>query len=167
MAALRRDFLEPLPRELAATLANIEKVATMPAAASDDTGAPARLETVRTAVREIHDRLPQPVAPTAHSAAHPLCTAATRPRRAGERGRAAVLPPPPSSRAAVEKAVVAIPGAFSARDVQRALPSGVCGNPSKTISNVLSALVTSGRLQRLSRGTYARVLDVLNMERAG
>ncbi|MFD9134393.1 WhiB family transcriptional regulator [Streptomyces bottropensis] len=167
MAALRRDFLEPLLRELAATLANIEKVATMLAAASDDTG-DTRLETIRTAVHEIHDRLPRQAAPTVHPAAHPLHGGhpPTRTSAGGEVGPGQTRRPPstPSIRAAVEKAVATFPGAFSARDVLRALPSGVYGDPSKTISNVLSALVKSGRLQRLSRGTYARVLDVLNIE---
>ncbi|MDT0573117.1 WhiB family transcriptional regulator [Streptomyces sp. DSM 3412] len=167
VAALRRDFLEPLLRELAATLANIEKVATMLAAASDDTG-DARLETIRTAVREIHDGLPRPVTPTAHPAARalhagPLSTG-TAPGSGTGAGQTRRAPSTPSIRAAVEKAVAGFPGAFSARDVLRALPSGVYGDPSKTISNVLSALVKSGRLQRLSRGTYARVLDVVNIE---
>ncbi|MEU6285251.1 type IV toxin-antitoxin system AbiEi family antitoxin domain-containing protein [Streptomyces sp. NPDC047028] len=65
----------------------------------------------------------------------------------------------PSIRAAVEQAVAAFPGPFSARDVLRVLPAGVYGDPSKTISNVLSTLVKSGRLQRVSRGTYAGVPD--------
>ncbi|MFM9551024.1 MULTISPECIES: WhiB family transcriptional regulator [Streptomyces] len=170
VAALRRDFLEPLLRELAATLANIEKVATMLAAASDDTGDAARLETIRTAVREIHDRLPRPATSTAHPAAHTLHgghpLAGTAAGAGAGAGPAQTRRPPstPSIRAAVEKAVAGFPGAFSARDVLRALPSGVYGDPSKTISNVLSALVKSGRLQRLSRGTYARVLDVVNIE---
>ncbi|MFE7761849.1 WhiB family transcriptional regulator [Streptomyces sp. NPDC057438] len=165
VTALRRDFLEPLLRELAATLANIEKVATMLAAGGDGT-VDAPLGTIRTAVREFHDCLPRSVAPAAHPAAHPLhgghhlvgTGAATS---AGQTRR---TPSTPSIRAAVEKAVAGFPGAFSARDVLRALPSGVYGDPSKTISNVLSALVKSGRLQRLSRGTYARVLDVLRVE---
>ncbi|UUU23831.1 WhiB family transcriptional regulator [Streptomyces sp. DSM 40750] len=160
VAALRRDFLEPLLRELAATLANIEKVATMLAATSDDAG-DTHLETIRTAVREIHDRLPRSVTPTPHPAAH-----AAHPAHAGHTaagaGHARRTAPALSIRAAVEKAVATFPGAFSARDVLRALPTGVYGDPSKTISNVLSALVKSGRLQRLSRGTYARVLDVVD-----
>ncbi|UUU32222.1 WhiB family transcriptional regulator [Streptomyces sp. CA-210063] len=159
VAALRRDFLEPLLRELAATLANIEKVATMLAAASDETG-DAHLETIRTALREIHDRLPRSVTPTPHPPTHPA-HAGHRAEGTGHARRAASAP---SIRAAVEKAIATFPGAFSARDVLRALPAGVYGDPSKTISNVLSALVKSGRLQRLSRGTYARVLDVLNVE---
>lgn len=166
VAALRRDFLEPLLRELAATLANIEKVATMLAATSDDAddSDDAHLETIRTALREMHDRLPRSVALTPHPAthsAHP--THAGHPATgtgAGHGGRR--TPSAPSIRAAVEKAVATFPGAFSARDVLRALPAGVYADPSKTISNVLSALVKSGRLQRLSRGTYARVLDVVD-----
>ncbi|MBE4735146.1 WhiB family transcriptional regulator [Streptomyces caniscabiei] len=170
VSALRRDFLEPLLRELAATLANIEKVATMLAAASDDTGDAARLETIRTAVREIHDRLPHPAAPTAHPAAHalhgghPLAGTAAGAGAGAGPAQTRRTPSTPSIRAAVEKAVAGFPGAFSARDVLRALPSGIYGDPSKTISNVLSALVKSGRLQRLSRGTYARVLNVVNIE---
>jgi hypothetical protein len=159
VTALRRDFLEPLLRELAATLANIEKIATMLAATSDDNGSvdDAPLETIRTALREIHDRLPRSTALPHHPAhtGHPA--AGTAPGHSGGR-----TPSAPSIRAAVEKAVAGFPGAFSARDVLRALPSGVYGDPSKTISNVLSALVKSGRLQRLSRGTYARVLDVVD-----
>ncbi|WP_234046656.1 WhiB family transcriptional regulator [Streptomyces adelaidensis] len=155
VAALRRDILEPLLRELAATLANIEKVAAMLAATSDDSG-DAHLETIRTALREIHDCLPRSAPPMTHSArfAHagqPAAAVASPARRTALA---------PSIRAAVEKAVAAFPGAFSARDVLRALPTGVYADPSKTISNVLSTMVKSGRLQRLSRGTYARVLDV-------
>lgn len=159
VAALRRDFLEPLLRELAATLTNIEKVATMLAAtARDGADADEHLETIRTAVREIHDRLPRSGSPTPH----PTHTGHPAPAAAGPAARRAASAP--SIRAAVEKAVAGFPGAFSARDVLRALPAGVYGDPSKTISNVLSTLVKSGRLQRLSRGTYARVLDVLDVE---
>ncbi len=157
VAALRRDFLEPLLRELAATLTNIEKVATMLAAAGDAIG-DASLETIRAAVQEIHDHLPRSVSPTPH----PTHTGHPAPTTAGPASRRASSTP--SIRAAVEKAVAGFPGAFSARDVLRALPAGVYGDPSKTISNVLSTLVKSGRLQRLSRGTYARVLEALNVE---
>ncbi|MFJ1668085.1 MULTISPECIES: WhiB family transcriptional regulator [Streptomyces] len=169
VAALRRDFLEPLLRELAATLGNIERVATMLAATSGlatDAGdaADAPLETIRTALREIHDRLPRSVTSTPRPAAHPLHGDHPAAGTGAGAGPARRTPSAPSIRAAVEKAVATFPGAFSARDVLRALPAGVYGDPSKTISNVLSALVKSGRLQRLSRGTYARVLDVLSVE---
>ncbi|MFI1029658.1 WhiB family transcriptional regulator [Streptomyces sp. NPDC020951] len=146
VAALRRDFLEPLLRELASGLANIEKVATMLAATS--AGDEGRLEPIRAALQGVRACLPHP-APTGK--ASPAAT-----------GQAPHTTPPdtPSIRAAVETAVATFPGPFSSRDVLRALPPGVYGDPSKTISNVLSALVKSGRLQRLARGTYARTVDV-------
>lgn len=151
VAALRRDFLEPLLRELASSLANIEKVATMLAAASD--GDEVHLEPIRTALQGIRARLPHP-APAGRTSTG---TGQSAPTPSGARHPA---PHTPSIRAAVETAVAAFPGPFSARDVLRALPPGVYGDPSKTISNVLSALVKSGRLQRLARGTYARTVDV-------
>ncbi|MFI5470383.1 WhiB family transcriptional regulator [Streptomyces cacaoi] len=147
VAALRRDFLEPLLRELATSLANIEKVATMLAATGASDGDEIHLEPIRTALQGIRACLPHP-APTGKTSTGT--------------GQAATLVPSgaPSIRAAVETAVSTFPGPFSARDVLRALPPGVYGDPSKTISNVLSALVKSGRLQRLARGTYARTVDV-------
>ncbi|GGV05360.1 hypothetical protein GCM10010260_48150 [Streptomyces filipinensis] len=145
VAALRRDVLGPLLRELADGLGNIEKVATMLAATTD--ADEDRLTTIRTALHKLRAHLPHPApdGPTTHGTG----TAATpEPRR-----RPATAP---SIRAAVERAVEAFPGPFSARDIRRALPPGVYGDPSKTISNVLSTLVKAGRLQRLSRGTYQR-----------
>lgn len=147
VAALRRDFLEPLLRELASSLANIEKVATMLAATEASDGDEIHLEPIRTALQGIRACLPHP-APTGKTSTGTGQTAALAPSGA------------PSIRAAVETAVSTFPGPFSARDVLRALPPGVYGDPSKTISNVLSALVKSGRLQRLARGTYARTVDV-------
>lgn len=147
VAALRRDFLEPLLRELASSLANIEKVATMLAATGASDGDEIHLEPIRTALQGIRACLPHP-APTGKTSTGTGRTAALAPSGA------------PSIRAAVETAVSTFPGPFSARDVLRALPPGVYGDPSKTISNVLSALVKSGRLQRLARGTYARTVDV-------
>ncbi|TQJ54516.1 transcription factor WhiB [Streptomyces sp. SLBN-115] len=147
VAALRRDFLEPLLRELASSLANIEKVATMLAATEASDGDEIHLEPIRTALQGIRACLPHP-APTGRTSTGTGQAAAPAPSGA------------PSIRAAVETAVSTFPGPFSARDVLRALPPGVYGDPSKTISNVLSALVKSGRLQRLARGTYARTVDV-------
>ncbi|MEU9436400.1 WhiB family transcriptional regulator [Streptomyces sp. NPDC048252] len=147
VAALRRDFLEPLLRELASSLANIEKVATMLAATEASDGDEVHPEPIRTALQGIRACLPHP-APTGRTSTGTGQTAALAPSGA------------PSIRAAVETAVSTFPGPFSARDVLRALPPGVYGDPSKTISNVLSALVKSGRLQRLARGTYARTVDV-------
>ncbi|MET7649666.1 WhiB family transcriptional regulator [Streptomyces sp. NPDC005486] len=147
VAALRRDFLEPLLRELASSLANIEKVATMLAATGASDGDEIHLEPIRTALQGIRACLPHP-APTGRTSTGTGQTATLAPSGA------------PSIRAAVETAVSTFPGPFSARDVLRALPHGVYGDPSKTISNVLSALVKSGRLQRLARGTYARTVDI-------
>ncbi|MBK3638180.1 hypothetical protein JHN52_35960, partial [Streptomyces sp. MBT97] len=151
VAALRRDFLEPLMRELAASLANMEKVATMLAATGAPDGDGIPLEPIRTALQGIRACLP-----------HPALPAAPAGRTSAGTGRAATLTASgtPSIRAAVETAVSGFPGPFSARDVLRALPPGVYGDPSKTISNVLSTLVKSGRLRRLARGTYARTVDV-------
>jgi hypothetical protein len=145
VAALRHDVLHPLLRELAAGLGNIEKVATMLAATAD--GDDDLLTTIRSALDKLRAHLPHPAAPGG-PAGHGTGTAAPEPRRRP--------PAAPSIRAAVERAVETFPGPFSARDVRRALPPGVYGDPSKTISNVLSALVKAGRLQRLARGTYAR-----------
>ncbi|MFJ9964073.1 WhiB family transcriptional regulator [Streptomyces avermitilis] len=177
VAALRRDFLEPLLGDLASSLSNIEKVATMLAATTggtESTGGTAstaaaagpgvgaddpHLETIRAALREINSRLPHLGAHATPSAtgavrtpAHPANSAA-----AGSGRRAVSVP---SIRAAVERAVETFPGAFSARDIRRTLPADAYDDPSKTISNVLSAMVKSGRLQRLSRGTYTRALDL-------
>jgi hypothetical protein len=147
VTALRRDFLEPLLRELAASLANIEKVATMLAAADAPDRAETDLEWIRTALQGVRACLPHP---------------APNGRTSTGTGQSAGLAPAgtPSIRAAVDTAVSAFPGPFSARDVLHALPPGVYGDPSKTISNVLSAMVKSGRLRRLARGTYARTVGV-------
>ncbi|MEU6088434.1 WhiB family transcriptional regulator [Streptomyces sp. NPDC047085] len=153
VAALLRDFVDPLLGELATGLANIEKVATMLAAA--ESGADeAPLATIRTALQHIHARLPHPTPPDTGTG-----TAVDGTGTAAVPGPHRRPPTAPSIRAAVEEAVEAFPGPFSARDVLRSLPSGVYGDPAKTISNVLSSLVKSGRLQRLSRGTYARAHD--------
>ncbi|MFC9926952.1 WhiB family transcriptional regulator [Streptomyces sp. NPDC127190] len=151
VAALRRDVINPLLRELAVSLGNIETVATMLAATGD--GADDGLATIRGALHRLHTHLPHPApdGPVTHGTG----TAAVP----EQRRRPATVP---SIRAAVERAVAAFPGPFSARDIQRALPPGVYGDPSKTISNVLSALVKSGRLERVSRGTYQRAEDPLS-----
>ncbi|WP_256919610.1 WhiB family transcriptional regulator [Streptomyces hilarionis] len=155
VAALRRDFLEPLLRELASSLANIEKVATMLAAAGSPGGDGSHLEPIRTALQGVRACLPHP-APGGRTSAGPGQAAAL----ASAGGRHATALNTPSIRAAVETAVSTFPGPFSARDVLRALPQGVYGDPSKTISNVLSAMVKAGGLRRLTRGTYARTADV-------
>ncbi|MFF1624828.1 WhiB family transcriptional regulator [Streptomyces sp. NPDC058251] len=161
VAALRRDFLEPLMRDLVASLSNIEKVATMLAATTGEEAGQAddpRLETIRAALRGLTSRLPQ-------RATHPATAGAASARLAASTGNTADAGPgrrssTPSIRAAVEQSVATLPGPFAARDVLRSLPPGMYGDPSKTISNVLSALVKSGLLRRLSRGTYVRARDL-------
>lgn len=154
VAALRRDFLEPLLRELVSSLANIEKVATMLAAAGASDDDENHLEPVRTALQGIRACLPRPAPPGRTSSGTGQAAALAR---SGARSAATLNAP--SIRAAVETAVSAFPGPFSARDVLRALPHGVYGDPSKTISNILSTMVKSGGLRRLARGTYARTVD--------
>ncbi|MFI8994385.1 WhiB family transcriptional regulator [Streptomyces sp. NPDC053542] len=65
-----------------------------------------------------------------------------------------------SIRAAVEQAVTTVPEPFTGRDLidEVAARSGIVlpGESAKAVSNVLSAMVKSGRLRRLSRGTYVR-----------
>ncbi|MEV7519500.1 WhiB family transcriptional regulator [Streptomyces sp. NPDC091371] len=61
----------------------------------------------------------------------------------------------PSLRRAVEQAVGSFPGPFTGRDVLLALPRGAYHDPAKSVSNALSAMAKSGRLLRISRGTYA------------
>ncbi|MFC6061179.1 WhiB family transcriptional regulator [Streptomyces ochraceiscleroticus] len=65
-----------------------------------------------------------------------------------------------SIRAAVEQAVATVPEPFTGRDLidEVAARSGTTlpGESAKAVSNVLSAMVKSGRLRRLSRGTYVR-----------
>ncbi|WP_093773946.1 WhiB family transcriptional regulator [Streptomyces sp. yr375] len=161
VTALRRDFLEPLLHELASSLANIEKVTTMLAATSD--ADEVHLEPIRTALQGIRARLPHPTTP------HGPAGTGTSTGTGMGIGTGTPLPPPPATpsiRSAVETVAATFPGPFSARDVLRALPPGVYGDPSKTISNVLSALVKSGRLQRLARGTYARTVNVPQQDEA-
>lgn len=57
------------------------------------------------------------------------------------------------------RTVATFPGAFSAGDVLHLMPPSRYGATSKTISNILSTLVKSGQLERVSRGTYTRLHD--------
>ncbi|KIF02082.1 hypothetical protein PL81_32015, partial [Streptomyces sp. RSD-27] len=82
--------------------------------------------------------------------AYPQHTAAGAPGGAGGAGSWSA----PSLRRAVETAVASFPGHFTGRDVVRALPAGAYPDAGKSVSNALSAMVKSGRLLRISRGTY-------------
>ncbi|MFD8934628.1 WhiB family transcriptional regulator [Streptomyces sp. NPDC059578] len=158
VAALRRDFLRPLLRDLLPPLSNIEKVATMLTATTDgdrDT----RLETVRTALRQLQAFLPRIEAscPPDGNGTQPRASRGVGSPDAGPRDHAAATS---SVRAAVVRTVATFPGAFSAGDVLHLMPPGRYDATRKTVSNILSTLVKSGQLERLSRGTYARLHDL-------
>lgn len=157
VAALRRDFLRPLLRDLLVPLSNIEKVATMLTATTDGHQDP-RLETVRTALHELRAFLLR-----IETSCTPAGNGTQPPVSRGDGSADAVprdLPSATSSvRAAVVRTVATFPGAFSAGDVLHLMPPSRYGATSKTISNILSTLVKSGQLQRVSRGTYVRLHD--------
>ncbi|WTQ62356.1 WhiB family transcriptional regulator [Streptomyces sp. NBC_00158] len=163
VAALRQDILEPLLRRLAESLQRVEAITAVLVPADADAADPAgvphgrELLAVREAVRELCSHLEryQPVAPHqdhggghagAQRDAHPHHSAT----RAGGPGSWSV----PSLRRAVEAAVSSFPGHFTGRDVVGALPPGAYRDAGKSVSNALSAMVKSGRLLRVSRGTY-------------
>ncbi|RPF41322.1 transcription factor WhiB [Streptomyces sp. Ag109_G2-6] len=151
VAALRQDIFEPLLRRLADSLHRVEAITGLLVPAADAAVPHAReLAAVREAGRELAAQLEryEPLVPRSqehggHEAvreAHPRSFAAT----AGA----------PSLRRAVEAAVASFPGHFTGRDVVAVLPPGAYPDAGKTVSNALSAMVKSGRLLRVSRGTY-------------
>ncbi len=154
VAALRRDFLRPLLRDLLLPLANIEKVATMLTVTADG-NRDLRLETVRTALHELRaflSRIDTSCSPVG-SGSQPSASRGDDPIDAEPRDH----PTSTSSvRAAVVRTVATFSGAFSAGDVLRLIPPSRYGATSKTVSNILSTLVKSGQLERVSRGTYIR-----------
>lgn len=155
VAALRRDFLRPLLRDLLLPLSNIEKVATMLTATTDGDRDP-RLETVRTALHELRTFLPRidTSCPQAGNGSQPLASRGDGSTDIRPRDHPSATS---SVRAAVVRTVAAFPGAFSAADVLHLMPPSRYGATSKTISNILSTLVKSGQLERVSRGTYVRL----------
>ncbi|QFQ99482.1 hypothetical protein F9278_28745 [Streptomyces phaeolivaceus] len=160
VAALRRDFLRPLLRDLILPLSNIEKVATMLTATTDGDRDP-RLETVRTALHELRAFLPRidtNCAPVGNGS-QSLSSRGDGSADAGPRDHPAVTS---SVRAAVVRTVATFPGAFSAGDVLHLMPPSRYGATSKTISNILSTLVKSGQLERVSRGTYVRLHNLVD-----
>ncbi|MGX2993629.1 WhiB family transcriptional regulator [Streptomyces sp. JNUCC 64] len=97
---------------------------------------------------------PEPVrspGPGGHVRAVPVARGSVEPSVGGV---VRVLRPPTSLRRAVERTVASFPGPFTVRDVLLALPPEVFQESGKSVSNVLSAMVKSGRLLRVSRGTY-------------
>ncbi|MDX2911612.1 hypothetical protein [Streptomyces griseiscabiei] len=160
VAALRRDFLRPLLRDLLLPLSNIEKVATMLTATPDGDRDP-RLETVRTALHELRSFLPriETSGAPAGNGPQPLASRGDGSTDAGPRDHPAATV---SVRAAVVRTVATFPNAFSAADVLHLMPPSRYGATSKTISNILSTLVKSGQLERVSRGTYIRLDDLVD-----
>ncbi|MFD8145094.1 WhiB family transcriptional regulator [Streptomyces sp. NPDC059708] len=158
VAALRQDIFEPLLRRLADSLHRVESITGLlvPAAGTDADRAAVpharELAAVREAVRELAAQLEryEPLVPRTqeHGGAHEV------PRDAHHRPFAAPTAGATSLRRAVEAAVASFPGHFTGRDVVRALPPGAYPDAGKSVSNALSAMVKSGRLLRVSRGTY-------------
>lgn len=167
VAALRQDILEPLLRTLADSLQRVEAITGVLISAPDGTspgGLPhgEELEAVRTAVRELGSQLEQYDAPAPRGQDHagpyevPQSDAHLRPSAPGAFGSVVPLRSwtTPSLRRAVETAVASFPGPFTGRDVVQALPPGAYEDSAKSVSNALSAMAKSGRLRRISRGTY-------------
>ncbi|MET7763162.1 hypothetical protein ABZS71_14435 [Streptomyces sp. NPDC005393] len=156
VAALRQAFLAPLLRTLVDALLNIETVVDMLSAVPGSRPDAVDLNTIRSARRALEDQLP------AYRDADPTAF----PAGAGERSPVALdhvaKQSPPSIRAAVELAVATMAEPFTGRDVMNEVAArsaavpGPCRDSGKAVSNVLSAMVKSGRLTRLSRGTYMR-----------
>ncbi|MGW0364334.1 WhiB family transcriptional regulator [Streptomyces sp. NPDC002990] len=175
LTALRQDIFEPLLHRLAESLRRIEALTAVLSGAPETEapdadaagGEPAHgpeLAAVHTALRQLGVHIEQ------YAAVAPRAQIPARPADAVRRdapplwsvpdtasGGALPLAPwsTPSLRQAVEEAVTSFPGPFTGRDVLVALPPGAYQDPAKSVSNVLSAMVKSGRLLRISRGTYA------------
>ncbi|WP_168714647.1 WhiB family transcriptional regulator [Streptomyces sp. A0592] len=162
VAALRQDIFEPLLRRLADSLHRVEAITAVLVPASG-AAAPAavpharNLAAVREAVRELGSHLERYQGPTLrqdHGEGHPGMQRDEHPHHsatsAGGSGSWSV----PSLRRAVETAVSSFPGHFTGRDVVGALPPGAYQGAGKSVSNALSAMVKSGQLLRVSRGTY-------------
>ncbi|MEU7034237.1 WhiB family transcriptional regulator [Streptomyces sp. NPDC046237] len=152
ITALRQDLFEPLLRRVSDSIARIEQVmAVLDTGRSTDDGitgrTPTTLADLRAALRELAVRI---------EAYEGVAPAAAPRLRAVDSGVVAVraIPSTTSLRRAVDEAVASFPGPFTARDVLIALPPEVFQESAKSISNILSAMVKSGRLRRVSRGTY-------------
>ncbi|MFF9911899.1 WhiB family transcriptional regulator [Streptomyces sp. NPDC013457] len=155
ITALRQDLFEPLLRRVSDSTARIEEVMSVLMTGQEDaadTGRSGRalLADLRSALRELAAHI------AAYGAVAPTSVPPVGSHGGPDVGGAVVraLHPSTSLRQAVDRAVASFPGPFTARDVLLALPPEVYQESAKSISNVLSALVKSGRLQRVSRGTY-------------
>ncbi|MFE6779049.1 WhiB family transcriptional regulator [Streptomyces sp. NPDC057702] len=158
VAALQRAFLEPLVVDLVAVLARVETVMTMlsrvsvpGATASDIATVKEARETLEAQLSLARGRRPAPEAPRAPEAEterpeHPTALASRT-----------------SIRIAVEKVVRTFTEPFTVKDVLRALVDRLGYAPvlyrdlGKSVSNVLSIMVGTGKVTRVARGTYLRV----------
>ncbi|MFF0552704.1 WhiB family transcriptional regulator [Streptomyces sp. NPDC004311] len=170
LSALRQDIFEPLLHRLAESIRRIEvltAVLSTPADSGDpgaDTPYGPELAAVHASLGVLGTHIEQYAAGTPRSAYADRFRAAGGPydpqlRSVPDPVPGSALPYTPlpalSLRRAVEEAVTSFPGAFTARDVLMALPRGTYRDAAKSVSNALSALARSGRLLRVSRGTYA------------
>ncbi|MFD9453358.1 hypothetical protein ACFWBC_09750 [Streptomyces sp. NPDC059985] len=170
LAALRQDIFEPLLHRLAESIRRIKVLTAMLSDAPDGGDSDSSLPNGRevtamyVALCELDVRIEEYTA-VAPPRAQPPTGPADAVRRASplrsvpDTAPAGAVPPAswnaPSLRQAVEQAVASFPGPFSGRDVLSALPPGTYQDPAKSVSNALSAMAKSGRLLRISRGTYA------------
>ncbi|WP_327254250.1 WhiB family transcriptional regulator [Streptomyces sp. NBC_01244] len=174
LSALRQDVFEPLLHLLAESIRRMEALTAVLIAAPDDTtpsfdvpgiSAPhgRELADLHAALCELGSHIEEyaALAPRnrSHSAAHDTAQHETHLRSVPAAASGKAHPPAawttPSLRRAVEEVVTSFPGPFTGRDVLLALPPGAYQDPAKSVSNVLCAMAKSGRLLRMSRGTYA------------
>ncbi len=171
LSALRQDVFEPLLHRLAKSIRRMKTLTAVLIAAPDDTtpapyvpGSSApygpELADLHAALCELGSHIEEYVALAPrmqiHSCAHDTPQHETHPRSVPDTdsGNPAAWTTP-SLRRAVEQVVTSFPGPFTGRDVLLALPPGAYQDPAKSVSNALSAMAKSGRLLRMSRGTYA------------
>ncbi|MFD0146146.1 MULTISPECIES: WhiB family transcriptional regulator [unclassified Streptomyces] len=155
ITALRQDLFEPLLRRVSESIVRIESVMSVldstERTESDGADRNATLVEIRVSLRELATRI------EAYESGLTAPLPRLRAVAIGDvrDGVVRAVPPTTSLRQAVDRAVVSFPGPFTARDVLLALPPEVFQESAKSISNLLSAMVKSGRLRRVSRGTYA------------
>ncbi|MGW6565420.1 WhiB family transcriptional regulator [Streptomyces sp. NPDC054975] len=158
ITALRQDLFEPLLRRVSESIVRIESVMSVLDSTerkeNDGAAKTATLGEIRVSLRELGARI-QAYEGGLTSPVPRLRAVAGGDSRDARDAVVRALPPTTSLRQAVDRVVVSFPGPFTARDVLLALPPEVFQESAKSISNLLSAMVKSGRLRRVSRGTYA------------
>ncbi|MET7932476.1 WhiB family transcriptional regulator [Streptomyces sp. NPDC005322] len=158
VAALRQAFLAPLLRALVDALLNIETVLDMLSAVPGSRPDDVDLNAIRAARRALEDQLPACGDPGPAASPMPGERSPVAPDTVSRQS-------PLSIRAAVELVVATMAEPFTGRDVMNEVAAlspaapGPHRDSGKAVSNVLSAMVKSGRLTRLSRGTYIRAKE--------